>query len=114
MASSSSASAGVSGNGEEVDSQLYVGLRDIFDPGSWTEGALCRQTDPEIFFPEKGEKNTVAREICSRCEVREECLEYVDRVEADMPVYDFHGIFAGMSRAERLSRREEISLKDQL
>ena len=114
MASMSGGSMDVGGSAEEVNSQLYVGLRDVFDPGSWTEGALCRQTDPEIFFPEKGEKNTVAREICRRCEVREECLEYVDRVEADMPVYDFHGIFAGMSRAERLSRREEISLKDRL
>lgn len=107
-------SSGIGGSRAEVSLQPYVDLRDFFDPGPWTEGALCKQTDPDIFFPEKGERNTVARAICGRCEVREECLEYIDRIEADVPEYDIHGIYAGMSRAERLSRREKISLKDRL
>ena len=42
----------------------------------WQERALCSQTDPEAFFPEKGGSTREAKRICNRCEVRAECLEY--------------------------------------
>ena len=42
----------------------------------WQERALCAQTDPEAFFPEKGGSTREAKRICSGCEVRAECLEY--------------------------------------
>src|SRR5215813_9062313 len=43
---------------------------------SWQERALCSQTDPEAFFPEKGGSTREAKRICVGCEVRDECLEY--------------------------------------
>ena len=43
---------------------------------SWQERALCAQTDPEAFFPEKGGSTREAKKVCLSCEVRGECLEY--------------------------------------
>ncbi len=42
----------------------------------WTERALCAETDPEAFFPEKGGSTREAKKVCLSCEVRAECLEY--------------------------------------
>ena len=43
---------------------------------SWQERALCAQTDPEAFFPEKGGSTREAKKVCLACDVRGECLEY--------------------------------------
>ena len=43
---------------------------------SWQELALCAQTDPEAFFPEKGGSTREAKRVCLSCDVRQECLEY--------------------------------------
>ena len=42
----------------------------------WQDRALCAQTDPEAFFPEKGGSTREAKRICQGCDVRAECLEY--------------------------------------
>ena len=42
----------------------------------WQERALCAQTDPEAFFPEKGGSTREAKKVCLSCDVRAECLEY--------------------------------------
>ena len=70
------------------------------DPG-WQERALCAQTDPEAFFPEKGGSTREAKRICTTCEVRSECLEYA--LEHD----ERFGIWGGLSERERrrLKRR---------
>ena len=42
-----------------------------FDDGgalSWQERALCAQTDPEAFFPEKGGSTREAKKVCLSCE----------------------------------------------
>ena len=39
----------------------------------WQEQALCAQTDPEAFFPEKGGSTREAKRICQACSVRDEC-----------------------------------------
>ncbi|MCA1694976.1 MAG: WhiB family transcriptional regulator, partial [Actinobacteria bacterium] len=44
------------------------------DPPEWQEQALCAQTDPEAFFPEKGGSTREAKRICTGCEVKTECL----------------------------------------
>ena len=38
---------------------------------SWQERALCAQTDPEAFFPEKGGSTREAKRVCLSCDVRE-------------------------------------------
>ncbi|SDJ33960.1 transcription factor WhiB [Frankineae bacterium MT45] len=65
------------------------------DEESWQERALCSQTDPEAFFPEKGGSTREAKRICTGCEVRTECLEYALLND------ERFGIWGGLSERER-------------
>ena len=79
-----------------------VSLFGVADPAlSWQERALCAQTDPEAFFPEKGGSTREAKKVCAQCEVRAECLQYA--LEHD----ERFGIWGGLSERERrkLKRR---------
>ena len=68
---------------------------------SWQERALCAQTDPEAFFPEKGGSTREAKRVCLSCDVRSECLEYA------LGHDERFGIWGGLSERERrrLKRR---------
>ena len=57
--------------------------------------ALCAQTDPEIFFPEKGGSTREAKKVCAGCEVRAECLAYALNND------ERFGIWGGLSERER-------------
>ena len=65
------------------------------NPLAWQADALCAQTDPEAFFPEKGGSTREAKRICTRCEVRAECLEYA------LGNDERFGIWGGLSERER-------------
>ena len=65
------------------------------DEDQWQERALCAQTDPEAFFPEKGGSTREAKRICSGCDVRAECLEYA------LAHDERFGIWGGLSERER-------------
>jgi WhiB family redox-sensing transcriptional regulator len=67
----------------------------------WQERALCAQTDPEAFFPEKGGSTREAKKVCRSCEVRAECLEYA--LEHD----ERFGIWGGLSERERRRIKRE-------
>ncbi|MGQ0573505.1 MAG: WhiB family transcriptional regulator [Pseudonocardia sp.] len=67
----------------------------------WQERALCAQTDPEAFFPEKGGSTREAKRICSGCDVRAECLEYA------LAHDERFGIWGGLSERERRRLRRE-------
>lgn len=71
------------------------------DALAWQADALCAQTDPEAFFPEKGGSTRDAKRICDGCEVRSECLEYA--LEND----ERFGIWGGLSERERRKLRRE-------
>jgi WhiB family redox-sensing transcriptional regulator len=64
-------------------------------PEPWTQKALCAQTDPEAFFPERGGSTREAKRVCRSCDVREECLEYALRRG------ERFGIWGGKSERER-------------
>lgn len=72
---------------------------------SWMEEALCAQTDPDIFYPEKGGSTAPATSVCANCQVRSECLEYA--VTNDIR----HGIWGGTSDNDRkrLSRERKAA-----
>ncbi len=74
---------------------------DVDGPLAWQQFALCAQTDPEAFFPEKGGSTREAKAICASCEVRAECLEYA------LAHDERFGIWGGLSERERrrLKRR---------
>jgi WhiB family redox-sensing transcriptional regulator len=71
-----------------ADGRLLLDVPDL-------PGALCAETDPEAFFPEKGGSSRNAKETCMACTVREACLDWaLERGER-------HGIWGGMSERER-------------
>ncbi len=80
---------------------LLAHLFDEPDQQEWQERALCAQTDPEAFFPEKGGSTREAKRICQDCEVRAECLAYA------LAFAERFGIWGGLSERERrrLKRR---------
>ncbi len=74
------------------------------EPAGWQEKALCAQTDPEAFFPEKGGSTREAKRVCSSCDVRAECLEYA--LEND----ERFGIWGGLSERERRRMRRSQAI----
>ncbi|WP_210480647.1 WhiB family transcriptional regulator [Naasia sp. SYSU D00948] len=73
------------------------------DALAWQADALCAQTDPEAFFPEKGGSTREAKKICTSCEVRAQCLEYA--LQND----ERFGIWGGLSERERRKLRKQAS-----
>lgn len=72
---------------------------DTADAETWKADAICNQTDPEAFFPEKGNSSRAAKVVCRGCPVRDECLEYaLDHDER-------FGIYGGTSPTERRQLR---------
>jgi Transcription factor WhiB len=52
-------------------------LRDVEAAQSWMRSAACATVDPELFFPTTSRQPaTEAKQICSGCLVKAECLEY--------------------------------------
>ncbi|NEW40393.1 WhiB family transcriptional regulator [Nocardia cyriacigeorgica] len=78
-------------------SLVVPGFDEMFESieEQWQERALCAQTDPEAFFPEKGGSTREAKRICMGCEVRDECLEYA------LAHDERFGIWGGLSERER-------------
>jgi WhiB family redox-sensing transcriptional regulator len=78
-------------------------LATVLDDGlGWQGKALCAQTDPELFFPEKGGSTVAPKQVCQSCDVRAECLEYA--LEHGIGF----GIWGGMSEQQR---RKTIRLR---
>ena len=73
------------------------------DPaGDWKDQALCAETDPEAFFPEKGGSTREAKRICMSCEVRIECLGYA------LAHDERFGIWGGLSERERRRLKKRV------
>jgi len=73
------------------------------NPLGWQTDALCAQTDPEAFFPEKGGSTREAKRICGRCEVKGECLEYA------LGHDERFGIWGGLSERERRKLKRRVA-----
>lgn len=70
-------------------------LVELDDDAAWMDDALCAQTDPEAFFPEKGGSTRAAKSVCAACPVRQECLNYA------LEHRETSGIWGGLSAQER-------------
>lgn len=79
---------------------LAARSRDL-DP-FWKDRALCAETDPEAFFPEKGGSTREAKRVCSVCDVRAECLE------AALSNDERFGIWGGLSERERRRLKKRV------
>ena len=64
-------------------------------PPAWMDDALCAQSDPDAWFPERGESANAPKRVCAACLVRDECLEYA------LTRHEIDGIWGGLSYAER-------------
>lgn len=72
--------------------------------------ALCTQTDPEIFFPEKGQSIVKAVAICNQCPISLACLD--DALTVDS-ANDF-GVWGGTSAKERARMRQRPEFREHI
>jgi WhiB family redox-sensing transcriptional regulator len=73
---------------------------------TWRDHALCRDTDPELFFPIGTTGNALlaidyAKRVCSQCAVVQECLDFALDTNQDS------GIWGGLSEEERRAIRRQ-------
>lgn len=69
-------------------------------PAHWDRSAACRETDPDVFFPEGEEdevleKTAAARAVCNSCPVAHPCL--VDALDRD----ERYGVWGGLDVPDR-------------
>ena len=67
---------------------------------TWRDHALCRDTDPDLFFPVGTTGQALvsidyAKQVCSECIVSEDCLDFALDTNQDS------GIWGGLSEEER-------------
>ena len=73
----------------------------------WRSEALCRDTDPELFFPIGTTGAALvqieqARAVCRQCPVQADCLDFALTTNQDS------GIWGGTSEEERRVLRREF------
>jgi WhiB family redox-sensing transcriptional regulator len=69
---------------------------------AWQRDALCAQTDPEEFYPDKGGSTAAAKAVCRRCPVAAECLDYA------LANNEGFGVWGGLSERERRKLRPPL------
>ena len=83
-------------------SSLAMGAADY----SWRDHALCRDTDPELFFPVGTTGLALvqiekAKQVCFECDARVECLDFALSTNQDS------GVWGGLSEEERRAIRRQ-------
>lgn len=68
---------------------------------AWQDDALCAEVGGDVWFPEEHESPRQAKEVCRRCPVRVECLEYA--LDNDLRF----GVWGGTSERERQKIRKQ-------
>jgi WhiB family redox-sensing transcriptional regulator len=95
--------------GDEVTilaSSLALGSADY----TWRSNAVCRDTDPELFFPVGTTGQALlqlskAKETCDQCTVKVECLQFAIDTNQDS------GVWGGTSEDERRAIRRQIAAR---
>ena len=72
----------------------------------WRSLALCRDTDPSLFFPVGTtgaalDQIAAAKSVCIQCAARAECLEFALDTNQD------NGVWGGLSEEERRQIRRQ-------
>lgn len=68
----------------------------------WRRAGACLTADPDMFFPVSPtglglEQVSAARQVCGRCEVRQQCLDHA------LSTRQVYGIWGGTTPDERLA-----------
>jgi WhiB family redox-sensing transcriptional regulator len=71
---------------------------------SWRSMAICKGTDPDLFFPVGTTGQALlqiarAKEVCSECPVQVDCLDYAIETNQDS------GIWGGLDEEQRRAIR---------
>lgn len=61
----------------------------------WKQDAICAQVCGDMWFPDKGQNGTDAKELCETCPVVEMCLKYA------LEHGERFGIWGGKTERER-------------
>ena len=88
------------------DSAVAIPSRESIEPRVWRNSAACRDTDPDLFFPVGQTGPAIAhianaKQVCTTCAVKRECLEYALMTNQDA------GIWGGLTEDERRQIRRE-------
>lgn len=82
----------------------------------WTEFAVCRSVEPDLWFPEKGGRVADPVAVCNTCSVRLLCLEKAMRDELGKHRQFRMGIWGGLTPRARvlyepqwLAEQEEVT-----
>ncbi|HBF79886.1 MAG TPA: hypothetical protein DD420_08115, partial [Streptomyces sp.] len=80
------------------------------------EQAICAQTDPELFFPEKGQhdKTRSAIAICTGCPVRRACLAEALAEEGTAGASHRFGVRGGCSPRQRARMAKERAEREEV
>lgn len=82
-----------------------IALHGVPFPGAWKVHAACRGYDPDLFFPHRGQDQSISR-ICAKCPVQIPCREYAVTCGATLK-----GIFGGLNeRQRRVQRRRQAAV----
>ncbi|MCF3105415.1 WhiB family transcriptional regulator [Streptomyces roseoverticillatus] len=74
----------------------------------WRHNAVCREEDPELFFPLGNTGPALlqieeAKAVCRRCPVMEQCLQWA--LEVGVP----DGVWGGLSEDERRAMKRRAA-----
>ncbi len=88
-------------------SSLALGSADY----TWRDDAICKDTDPELFFPVGTTGQALlqidrAKQVCCECPVKIECLDFAIDTNQDS------GIWGGTSEDERRDIRRRIAARN--
>ncbi len=80
---------------------------------TWRRLAICRDTDPDLFFPVGTTGYALvqidrAKEVCGECPVQTDCLEYALETNQDS------GIWGGTSEEERRNLRRRMAGRERI
>lgn len=80
-----------------------VGAAD--DAEQWKGRANCAGADTGVFYPARGLSNETAKQLCSACPVRHDCLEFA------IAAGERFGVWGGLGERERrrLTRRRQAA-----
>jgi WhiB family redox-sensing transcriptional regulator len=80
---------------------------------TWRNQAICRDTDPDLFFPIGTTGQALvqidrAKEVCDVCPVKNDCLEYALETNQDS------GIWGGLDEEQRRNIRRQAAARQRL
>lgn len=75
---------------------------------TWRKSAICRDTDPDLFFPVGTTGYALvqidkAKQVCGECPACDDCLQYALETNQDS------GIWGGTSEEERRHIRRQLA-----